>query len=168
MENPRPQTTTPFVAPVETGNQYNRPFRTTSHVTISLIFRRLGFSSVLQFVISFSSFRRPIFQKFEISRAIFSASCVLTSPVESKPNSRITKRKTISIMVMASSLIDKRSLRRECRKERPAMDLRRETRRKRSTLSLERLDLSSCYFLKHFEIDISQEREISFRMRWRR
>jgi hypothetical protein len=111
VENPRPQTKTPSVAPVETGNQHNRPFRTTSHVTISLIFRRLGFSSVLQFVISFSSFRRPIFQKFEISRAIFSASCVLTSPVESKPNSRITKRKTISVMVMASSIIDKRSLR---------------------------------------------------------
>jgi len=71
------------------------------------------------------------------------------------------KTRMMGVMLMASSIIDKRSLRRECRKERPAMDLRRQTRRKRSTLSLERLDLSSCYFLKHFEIDISQEREIS-------
>jgi len=78
------------------------------------------------------------------------------------------KTRMMGVMLMASSIIDKRSLRRECRKERPAMDLRGQTRRKRSTLSLERLDLSSCYFLKHFKIDISQEREISFRMRWRR
>ena len=49
VENLRPQTKTPFVAPVETGNQNNRPSRATSHVTISLIFRRLGFSLVPQF-----------------------------------------------------------------------------------------------------------------------
>jgi hypothetical protein len=84
---------------------------------------------------------------------------VLTDAVESKPNSKITKTKMIGVMLMASSIIDKRSLRRECRKERPAMDLRRQTRRKRSTLSLGRLNLSSCYFLKHSKTDISQKFE---------
>jgi hypothetical protein len=66
----------------------------------------------------------------------------------------------IGVILMASSIIDKRSLRRECRKERPTMDLRRQTRRKRSTLSLGRLNLSSCYFLKHSKIDISERIEI--------
>src|SRR2546423_4498038 len=81
---------------------------------------------------------------------------VLTDAVESKPNSRITKTRMIGVILMASSIIDKRSLRRECRKERPAMDLRRQTRRKRSTLSLGRLNSSSRYFLKRSKTDISQ------------
>jgi hypothetical protein len=50
------------------------------------------------------------------------------------------------------------------REEHRAMDLRRRTRRKSSNLSLGRLDLSSCYYLKHLKIDISQTREISCAM----
>lgn len=109
-------------------------------------------------VISFSSFRRFRFQRISKNRRRADNA---DETDESKPNRRMIKTRMMGVMLMASSIIDKRSLRRECRKERPAMDLRRQTRRKRSTLSLERLDLSSCYFLKHFEIDISQEREIS-------
>src|SRR5947207_9308912 len=45
----------------------------------------------------------------------FSASCVLTCPVESKPNSRMIKKKTIGVVLMASSIIDKKSPPRECR-----------------------------------------------------
>src|SRR5438270_9998418 len=75
----------------------------------------------------------------------FSASCVLTCPVESRPNSRMIKKKTIGVMLMASSIIDKKSPPRECRPEHRATDLRGRTRTKRSTLSLGRLDLSSYY-----------------------
>src|SRR4029453_4168754 len=42
------------------------------------------------------------------------------------------------------------------------MDLRRRIRRKSSTLSLQRLDLSSFYYLKNLKIDISQTGEISY------
>src|SRR6266404_6420681 len=85
----------------------------------------------------------------------FSASCVLTCSAESKPNSKITKTKTISVALMASSIIDKKSPRPGCQAEHRATDLRRRTRRKRSSLIPEQLSLSSRYFLKHSKIDIS-------------
>ena len=64
---------------------------------------------VIWFVISFSSFRRLRFQK--ISRFLRAATvlavivlpAVLTCPVESKPNSKITKTKMIGVMLMAFS-----------------------------------------------------------------
>jgi hypothetical protein len=49
------------------------------------------------------AFEDRYFRKFEISWAIFSASCVPTCPVESKPNSRMIKTKTIGVMLMAFS-----------------------------------------------------------------
>src|SRR6266550_4497867 len=92
----------------------------------------------------------------------FSASCVLTCSVESKPNSRMIKMKTIGVVLMASSIIDKRSPRPGCRAE--ATDLRGRTRTKRSSLIPEQLSLSSRYFLKRSKIDISQKREIPARL----
>src|SRR6266576_3982201 len=65
------------------------------------------------------------------------------------------KTKTIVIVLMASSIIDKKSPRRECRPEHRATDLRRRTRRKRSSLIPEQLSLSSRYFLKRSKIYIS-------------
>src|SRR4029077_4181269 len=78
--------------------------------------------------------KRP---KIEISENLrflarsFSASCVLTCSVESKPNSRITKTNMIGVMLMASSIIDNKSLRRANLGEHRATDSRRRTRRKR-------------------------------------
>src|SRR5260370_41928995 len=75
--------------------------------------------------------------KIEISENLrflarsFSANCVLTCSVESKPNSRITKTNMIGVMLMASSIIDKKSLRRANLGEHRATDSRRRTRRKR-------------------------------------
>jgi hypothetical protein len=63
------------------------------------------------FVISFSSFRRSAFQKFSD----------FSSFGGSKPNRRMTKAKTISVVLMAS-IIDKKSPRRECRPEHRATD----------------------------------------------
>src|SRR6266568_6619141 len=101
------------------------------------------------------SFEDRYFRKFEISWAIFSASCVLTCPVESKPNSRMIKMKTIGVVLMASSIIDKKSPRRGRRAEHQSTDSRRQTRRRDASRSLQRLDLSSYYFLKRSKIDIS-------------
>src|SRR5438445_4708306 len=101
------------------------------------------------------SFEDRYFRKFEISWAIFSVSCVLTCPVESKPNSRMIKMKTIGVVLMVSSIIDKKSPRRECRPEHRTTDSRLRTRRKRSSLIPEQLSLSSRYFLKLPKIDIS-------------
>jgi hypothetical protein len=70
---------------------------------------------------------------------------------------------TIGVMLMAPSIIDKKSPRRGWQEEHRATDLRRRTRRKSPSLSLGRLDLSSWYFLKHSKIDISQKDEISCR-----
>src|SRR5882762_9190693 len=67
----------------------------------------------------------------------------------------MTKRKTIGVMLMASSIIDKKSPRRAGRGEHRATDLRRRTRRKNPSLRLGRLHLSSRYFLKRSKIDIS-------------
>jgi hypothetical protein len=67
------------------------------------------------------------------------------------------KTKTIVIVLMISSIIDKKSPRQGCRPEHRATDLRGRTRMKRSSLSLGRLDLSSRYFLKRSKIDISQK-----------
>jgi hypothetical protein len=101
------------------------------------------------------AFEDRYFRKFEISWAIFDASCVLTSPVESKPNSRMIKTKTIGVVLMVSSIIDKKSPRPGCQAEHRATGLRRRTRRKRSKLIPEQLSLSSRYFLKRLKIDIS-------------
>src|SRR5437867_8507904 len=105
------------------------------------------------------SFEDRYFRKFEISWAIFSASCVLTCSVESKPNSRMIKTKTIGVMLMASSIIDKKLPRPACRAEHRATDSRLRTRRKRSGLIPEQLSLSSRYFLKRSTTDISQKFE---------
>jgi len=102
------------------------------------------------------SFEDRYFRKFEISWAIFSGSCVLTCPVDSKPNSRMIKMKTIGVVLMASSIIDKKSQWRGRRAEHQSTDSRRQTRRKHASRTLERLDLSSRYFLKHPKFDISR------------
>src|SRR6266436_9941611 len=112
------------------------------------------------------SFEDRYLRKFEISWAIFSVSCVLTCPVESKPNSRMIKMKTIGVVLMVSSIIDKKSPRPGCRAEQRTTDSRLRTRRKRSSLIPEQLSLSSRYFLKLPKIDISQTRELSA-MLWR-
>src|SRR5205807_8237165 len=72
--------------------------------------------------------------------------CLLTGPAESKPNSRMIKTKTIGVMLMASSIIEKKSQGRENRAELRATDSKRRTRRKRS--SRRWLKSSSRYFLK--------------------
>ena len=84
-----------------------------------------------------------------------------TRPVESKPNSTMIKRNRIGIMLIASSLIEKKSPTRGWREEHEATDMRWRTRRKSPSLSLGLLDLSSRYYLKHPKIDISQKHEIS-------
>src|SRR5213596_3876944 len=61
------------------------------------------------------------------------------------------KTKTIVIVLMVSSIIDKKSPRRECRPEHRATDLRRRTRRKNPSQGLGRLHLTSCYFSQAFE-----------------
>jgi hypothetical protein len=73
----------------------------------------------------------------------------------------------ISVMLIASSIIDKKWPRRGWRQEHRAMDSRRRTRRKSPNPSLGRLDLFSWYFLKNSKIDISQTRDISRAMLWR-
>src|SRR4029077_19783555 len=62
----------------------------------------------------------------------------------------------ISVMLMACSVSDKKSPRRGKRAEPQSTDSRRQTRRKHASRTLERLDLSSCYFLKRSKIDISR------------
>src|SRR5437667_8467270 len=94
----------------------------------------------------------------------FSASCVLTCPVESKPNSKMIKMKTIDVVLMAFSIIGKKSTRRGRRAEHQSTDSRRRTRTKRSRLIPNQLSLSSRYFLKRSKIDISQKREIPARL----
>ncbi|SRR6266496_3027741 len=79
--------------------------------------------------------------------------CLLTGPAESKPNSRMMRAKTIGVMLMASSIIEKKSQGRENRAERRATGSKRRTKRKRSS---QRLNLSSHSFLKRSKIDISQ------------
>jgi hypothetical protein len=100
-----------------------------------------------------------ILENLRVLARYFSASCVLTCPVESKPNSKISKTKMIGVMLMACSVSDKKSPRRERRAEPQSTGSRRQTRRKHASRTLERLDLSSCYFLKHSKIDISQRRD---------
>src|SRR6266487_4585906 len=65
------------------------------------------------------------------------------------------KMKTIGVMLMAASIIDKKLPRPGCRAEHRATGLRPRTRRKRSSLIPEQLSLSSYYFLKRSKIDIS-------------
>jgi hypothetical protein len=60
--------------------------------------------------------------------------------------------KTIGVVLMASSIIDKKSPRPGCRAEHRATDLRERTRRKSSSLSLGRLDLPPYYSSQAFEI----------------
>src|SRR5439155_9589314 len=74
------------------------------------------------------------------------------------------KTKTIVIVLMVSSIIDKRSPRPGCRSGRRATDLRGRTRMKRSSLSLGRLDLCSYYFSQAFEDRHFRKREVSFAM----
>src|SRR6266576_1264623 len=81
----------------------------------------------------------------------FSASCVLTGPVESKPDSKMIKMKTIGVVLMALSIIGKKSPRRGRRAEHQSTDSRRQTRGKHACQTLERLDLSSRYFSQAFE-----------------
>jgi len=69
------------------------------------------------------------------------------------------KTKTVSVMLMAFSITDRKSLRRGRRAEHQSTDSRRRTRRKHASLIPERLSLSSRYFLKRSKIDISQEFE---------
>src|SRR5438309_11659426 len=110
------------------------------------------------------SFEDRYLRKFEISWAIFSVSCVLTCPVESKPNSRMINMKTIGVVLMASSIIDKKSPRPGCRAEHRATDLRGRTRRKSSSLSLGRLDLPPYHLSQAFEDRHLRKSEIFLRI----
>jgi hypothetical protein len=74
------------------------------------------------------------------------------------------KMKMIGAMLMASSIIDKKSPRPGCRAEHRATDLRLRTRRKRSSLIPEQLSLSSRYFSQAFENRHFTKREFSFGM----
>src|SRR5437763_7543246 len=85
---------------------------------------------------------------------------VLTDAAESKPNSRITKAKTIGVTLMASSIIEKKSQGRENRAELRATDSKRRTKRKRSSRGW--LNLSSRYFLKRSKTDISRNVKFLF------
>jgi hypothetical protein len=127
-----------------------------------------GNLSVRIFIILFSRPRRSTFQKTlkifkpRITRMRATTAdhcqfwCLLTGPAESKPNRRITKAKTIGVMLMAFSLIDKKSPDRESRAERRATDSKPQTKRKRPSLSLEQFYLSSCHFLKLLKTEISR------------
>src|SRR6266478_3002504 len=110
------------------------------------------------------SFEDRYLRKFEISWAIFSVSCVLTCPVESKPNSRMIRMKTIGVVLMASSIMDKKSPRPGCRAEHRATDLRGRTRMKRPSPSLGRSGLSSYYFSQAFEDRHLRKSEIFLRI----
>jgi len=65
-------------------------------------------------------------------------------------------------MLMASSIIDKRSPRLGRRAEHQSTDSRRRTRKKHASLIPEQLSLSSRYFLKRSKIDISRNVKFSF------
>src|SRR5258708_23058181 len=101
--------------------------------------------------ISFSSFRRSIFQKISKNRRIADSA---DETDESKPNRRMIKTRMMDVTLM-TSIIDKKSPPRECRPEHRATDSRRRTRKRRSSLSLALLDLSSRYFIKRSNKDIS-------------
>src|SRR5205085_3597262 len=102
------------------------------------------------------------FRKFAIPSANLLAG--LDRSGESRPNSRMTKMKTIGVMLMVCSITGKKSPRRARRGEHRATDSRRQTRRKHPSLSLERLNLSSHYFLKRSKTDISEICEIFLRL----
>src|SRR2546429_9581702 len=90
--------------------------------------------------------------------------CLLTGPAESKPNSRMIKTKTIGVMLMASSIIDKKLPQPGCRPEHRATDSRLRTRMKRSSLIPEQLSLSSRYFSQAFEDRHLRKSEIFLRI----
>ena len=66
------------------------------------------------------------------------------------------KTNMIGVMLMAPSIIDKKSPRRGKRAEHQSTDSRRQTRRKHASRTPEQLRLSSRYFLKRSKIDISR------------
>ena len=80
------------------------------------------------------------------------------------------KRKSITAMLIASSIIDKKPPRPGRRAEHQLTDSRERTRRKHASRTPEQLRLSSRYFLKRSKIDISRnvkflsERIPSFRI----
>jgi hypothetical protein len=76
------------------------------------------------------------------------------------------KRRTIGVMLMAFSIIDKKSPQPGCRAEHRATDLRRRTRMKHASRALERLNLSSRYLLKRLKIDISLNVKCFLPMHW--
>ena len=96
---------------------------------------------------SLSSFRTPTFQKI----SDFLRDAFVATPAESNAKSRMMRAKTIGVILMASSIIEKKSQGRENRAELRATDLRRQTRRKDPSLSLGGFDLSSRYFSQAFE-----------------
>ena len=102
---------------------------------------------------SLSSFRTPTFQRI----SDFLRDAFVATPAESNANSRMMRAKTIGVMLMASSIIEKKSQGRENRAELRATDSKRRTRRKRS--SRRWLNSSSRYFLKRSKTDISQKFE---------
>src|SRR4029077_18486970 len=65
-------------------------------------------------------------------------------------------------MLMACSVSHKKSPRRGRRAEPQSTDSKRQTRRKHASRTLERLDLSSCYFLKRSKVGISQNVKVLF------
>ena len=111
-----------------------------------------GSLSVRIFIILSQAFECRDFRKFEIPSANLLVGFDLSG--ESKPNSRMTKMKTIGVMFMVCSIIGKKSPGRERRAELRATGSKRRTRRKRSNRRW--LNSSSRYFLKRSKTDISR------------
>jgi hypothetical protein len=103
-------------------------------------------------VISFSSFWGSTFQKISKNRRTPDSA---DETDESKPNSRMIKTRMMGVTLM-TLVIGKKLPRRGGRPEHRATDSRWQTRKRRSSLSLALLDLSSRYFLKHSNKDISR------------
>ena len=108
---------------------------------------------------SLLSFRTPTFQKI----SDFLRNAFVATPVESNANSRMMRAKTIRVMLMDSSIIEKKSQGQENRAELRATDSRLRSRRKRP--SRRWLNSSSRYFLKLLKTDISQKFEESLNRR---
>jgi hypothetical protein len=122
---------------------------TTAKVLFSRPVVASGSLLVRIFIILFSTFRARTFQKL----SDFCHDAFVAAPAESNPNSRMIRAKTIGVMLMASSIIEKKAQGRENQAERRVTDSKRRTKKKRSS---QRLDFSSHYFLKRSKIDISQ------------
>ena len=106
-----------------------------------------GSLSIRRFIIPFSTLPMLTFQKI----SDFLRDAFVAAPAESKPKRRMSSTKTIGVR-----LIGKKSPGQRRQAELRSTDSRRQTRKRRSSLRLALLDLSSRYFLKHSNKDISR------------